>query len=258
MFRKTKETFFVEEGVDGQKTKKQYGILKGKTGKTRKQQNRKKRRILKTELLEEQKRKNLQNCRTVAFLGSFFFFKKGTKIKRTKKPTTKKIQKNFLHVGKQPPNFGTFLFFQLTLSYFCKVSFAENTLKIVFSAVHSFVYHRPFSRPLPCVRWSPRKSDIFKNRLCQQKCPCFRLPNTNSVCLFLKSAILAKNIFVPNHPKTQFVEVFLNNCPFTFFHLCSFSLSNIKRQKQKCIFRKPSLDTPTTCNICDSKMPKAL
>ena len=60
---------------------------------------------------------------------------------KTKPPNNNKHKpKNtFLHVGKDPPIFGkSFLFFKLHSFISAKVCFAENTIKIVFAAEHSF------------------------------------------------------------------------------------------------------------------------
>ena len=61
---------------------------------------------------------------------------------KTKPPKSKQQKtyqkKTFLHFGKQPLFLVKFCFFKLRSFMSTKLCFAENTLKIVFSAEHSF------------------------------------------------------------------------------------------------------------------------
>ena len=68
------------------------------------------------------------------------FYKTQAQNHRGNKTTQKKNRpKNtFLHFGKQPLIFGKFLFFKLHSFMSAKLCFAENTIKIVLSAEHSF------------------------------------------------------------------------------------------------------------------------
>ena len=82
---KTEETlqkYCVQKVLMDKRAKKRDGFFEREDKKkTRKIQNRKKRRILKTCLSGQQKRKNLYNCRKITFGGSFFFLQKTTKTK---------------------------------------------------------------------------------------------------------------------------------------------------------------------------------
>ena len=127
------------KGANGQKTKTKDGILKGKTkGKTRKQNTIGKKKDLKDKPLGELKIKKPRKLQENSLFGPSYKNKR-TKTQRKINKTTKKQIKNFLHVGKQPPIFGKFLFFFNLHSFIsAKLCFAENTIKIVFSAEHSF------------------------------------------------------------------------------------------------------------------------
>ena len=79
---------------------------------------------------------------------AFLFFSK-EKIKHTKKnKTTKQQQQNkqktpFCMLANTPLFLVTFCFFQVALFYFCKAVFRwKHYKKTVFSAEHSFRYHR--------------------------------------------------------------------------------------------------------------------
>ena len=117
--RPPKECF--PKGVDGQETKKHDGILKAKTkGKERKKQNSKKRRILKTGLLGEQKKtKKTLKLQENSLLGPFT--KQKNKHTEKKEPNHKKNKTN----NKKHPFvcWKTTPYFQLTLFYFCKAVF---------------------------------------------------------------------------------------------------------------------------------------
>ena len=155
----------------------------------------------------------------MAFLG--FFSKE--KIKHTKKKqnhqtttTTKQTKKTpFCMLANTPLFLVTFCFFKLHSFISAKLCFAENTIKIVFSAEHSFQVSqivKPLSRPLPKMAllqpkvpfWAlplcllkplflqclvtlngHQKKDHFpKTDSCNENARFFYLPNTNSVCLF--------------------------------------------------------------------------
>ena len=112
----TKSLF--QEGVDGQKAKKEIGILKGKTRKGKKTEKEDKKHF-KTGLLGEQ---NRQKTSKIGGKYPFWAFlqNKSTKTQatKTKPPKTKKqtTKNTFLHFGKQPPIFGNFFFASYTLS----------------------------------------------------------------------------------------------------------------------------------------------
>ena len=66
---------------------------------------------------------------------------RNTEKKKTNHQNQKSDEKNtILHSGKPPPIFVKFLFFFIKVHSFMstKLCFAENTIKIVFSAEHSF------------------------------------------------------------------------------------------------------------------------
>ena len=166
-----------------------------------------------------------------------------------KNKTTKNKNRNRRHLSacwQTTPYF--WYLFQLTLFYFCKLCFAENTKKTVFSAEHSFSVSEivsPLSRETPvfvvfgAFVWLQRKCHFPKTDSCNENAH-FYLPNTHSVCLFSKKAI--KDMFVRNHPKHYFLA-FFEICLFHLFHPFSFSFFQHKRDKnRKCIFyRKPPL-----------------
>ena len=142
--KETKNISVFQEGVDGQEAKKQMEFWKGRQKENQKRKlNRKKRRILKTGLLGTNKEKKTLKLQENS-LWVFFFQTK--KIKHTKRKqnhqttkSTNKQKNTFLHVGKHRAIFGKFvLFFKLHSFFSAKLCFAENTIKIVFSAEHSF------------------------------------------------------------------------------------------------------------------------
>ena len=126
-----------------------------------------------------------------------------------------------------------FCSFQLALFYYCKAVFAENIMKIVFSAEHSFcvsqIVKRPFEAPSPNGTFATKSaifgfSPVFANCLRNAKKPCLFTTTQN----------------------TLFFCVFFWKLSFPFFHL--FSFSNITKTKTKIdFFRIPFLDTSTTC-----------
>ena len=122
-----------------------------------------------------------------------------------------------------------------------KLCFAEYTIKIVFSAEHSF---KPLSRPLPkmtllqpkvpfwvfpCACWSPifvvlgdfewaQTRTIFQKQIVATKMRTFfYLPNTYSVCLFSKKIHFNnKNLLSSQPAKKHYFAVFIF-CFFIFF-----------------------------------------
>ena len=130
--RKTKETHqrvFSKKGLMDKKLRKN-GILKGKT--------KGKRQACWGNKIE----KKTLNLQENSPCGPFAKQKhKNTKEKKQNRQKTKKAKnrpKTPFHFGKQPPTFDTFCFFHVTLFQVCKAVFAENAIKIVFSAEHSF------------------------------------------------------------------------------------------------------------------------
>ena len=133
------------------------------------------------------------------------FSNKKEQLQREKNKTTPPpANKNtFLHVGKQPPMFGKFLFFFNLHSFIsAKLCFAENTIKILFSAVHSFCVSQiaktlfeapsqntPFQSNVPfwvfpCACWNPYfcsvwwvcmvpKKNAFPKQIVSTKMPFF-------------------------------------------------------------------------------------
>ena len=131
--------------VDGQKAKKN-GILKRMTrNKQKNKQNRKNKKFSRQAFwgnkIETKTLKLQEDCLF------WLLYKTKTQKHREIKTKTTKIPKHrpktsFLHFGKQPPIFGNFCFFFKLHSFMsAKLCFVENTIKIVFSAEHSFRYH---------------------------------------------------------------------------------------------------------------------
>ena len=126
--------------------------MKGGTkGNKEKKQNRKKQRISKTGLLKIPP-KNLQICRKITFLG--LLQNKRTKLRERNKTTR----------NPSPPKKHLFACWQTTLQFLvnsaffnlrsfisAKLCFSENSIKIVFSAEHSFclsqIVKPPFEAP---------------------------------------------------------------------------------------------------------------
>ena len=195
------------------------GLLKRKT-KAKKKQNRKKWNTLRQAFCGNKIDKKPLKLQENSLFGPFLQNTR-TKTQATKNKNTKKQKKTYqkntlLHSGKPPPIFVKFLFFIKVHSFrSTKLCFAENTIKIVFSAKHSFQASQ-IVKPLfegkpkmallqpkvpfwvfPCVRWNPyfcsvwwllmgtKKSDIFQKQIVATKMRTFfYLLNTNSVCLF--------------------------------------------------------------------------
>ena len=186
-----------------------------------------------------------------------------------------------MHFGKQAPIFGKILIlFKLHSRMSAKLCFAENTIKIVFSAEHSFCISQivnplPRENPTwhfcnqkchlgfpPCLltpisifvvfgdsEWVQKRIIYPKHIVATKMRAFFYLPNT-IVFAYVKNAISAKKkkLFVHNHPKTLFIFFFFVR--FHFFHFFSFSFSNTKvkkKQKVHILFRKPFFDTLTNC-----------
>ena len=247
-----------QKGVDGQKWKKKYGILKGKTKrKTRKKHNRKKRRIWKTDLVgNEREKKQLQNCRNLTFLGTST---KRRKTKRNKRKSTKRQikQKTPLCMLANNPQFlVNFCFFQLTLFYFCKAVFCQKHYKnCVFSRTHSFcvsqIVKTPFERlpkmallkPLvpfwvfPCACWNPSSYSVWwfcmvtktvtfpkTDSVDENACFCLTFRTQIVLAYFSKQRLFSKKPVCSQqrkeHNSLGVFEVIL-------FHFCSsFSLSS--------------------------------
>ena len=105
-----------------------------------------------------------------------------------------------------------------------------------------------------------------KTDSCNENARYFYLPNTNSVFLFSKTCHFNKKTsFLHSHPKTLFFSllVFLVHFCFSLF---LFAFSKIRKTQTKSApsFRKPFIDTPTTCQkiafallhtTCDCKLP---
>ena len=105
-------------------------------------QKRKKRSILKQAFWGNKIDKKPLKLQENSLLGPFYKTQaQKHRQQKTKPPKSKKTypKKNFLHFGKQPLFLVNFCFFFKLHSFMStKLCFAENTIKIVFSAEHSF------------------------------------------------------------------------------------------------------------------------
>ena len=89
------------------------------------------------------KKKNFSNCRKNNLFGPFYFYKTQAQKhrgKETKPPKYKKQTKktSFCILASNPLFLVNFCFFKLHSFMSAKLCFAENTIKIVFLAEHSF------------------------------------------------------------------------------------------------------------------------
>ena len=172
-----------------------------------------------------------------------------------------------------------------------KLYFAENTIKIVFSAEHSFCASQivnPLSRPLPkmallqprvpfwvfpCACWNPyfcsvlyghQKRTIFPIQIVSTKMRVISFWTQRVFASFSKKCHLSTKPFSSQAPKNHYFSV-LFYFPFPCFLSFSFAFSNIQKTKPKMHFfvRKPFFATPTTCQkrcshpihtTCDSKI----
>ena len=134
-----------------------------------------------------------------------------------------------------------------------KLCFAENTIKIVFSAEHSFCAsqivkplfegkpkwhfcnqkcHFGFS-PVPAetpifvvfgdFEWAPKKDHFAKQIVATKMHTFFDLPNTNSVCLFSKTWHFYKKgpfLFTTTPPQNTIFLGFFWNVRFPVFFSC--------------------------------------
>ena len=142
--RKRKETpqrVFCKKGLMYKKQTKN-GFLKGST--KAKKQNRKKRNTLRQAFGGNKIDKKPLKLQENSLFGPFYKThdkNTGNEKQNHQKAKNKKTyqKKTFLHFGKQPHVFGKVLFlFKLHSFMSTKLCFAENTIKIVFSAEHSF------------------------------------------------------------------------------------------------------------------------
>ena len=192
---------------------------------------------------------------------------------KTKTPKNKKnIPKNtLLHSGKPPPIFVKFLFFIKVHSFrSTKLCFAENTIKKVFSAKHSFQASQ-IVKPLfegkpkmallqpkvpfwvfPCVRWNPyfcsvwwllmgtKKSDIFQKQIVATKMRTSFTFWTLSVFAYFskKWQFYKKKHFSSQPPKNTIFLGFFWNFLFPFFFSCFlfFFFQHKKDKNKKCTF----------------------
>ena len=133
-----------------------------------------------------------------------------------------------------------FLFFPHTVLVFEKLCFAENTIKIVLSAKHSFsktqLVKPTFSQFfLVCTVLGP-KHFLAKTDSARENALFFSLPDTNSVRQFLpKIHFLIFHIFAWPPQKTLFVLVFWP-FPFSFFSFFCFYSQHKKDKNKKCNF----------------------
>ena len=127
--KKTKILMFSKQGLMDKKQRKNR-VLKGKTkGKPEK-------KIKQEDFFDRpfgDTKKNTLKLQENNLLG----FPK--KTKKNKPPNNKK---HLFACWQTPPIFGKFWFFQVTLFYFCKAVFAENTIKKCFQQNTAFRYHR--------------------------------------------------------------------------------------------------------------------
>ena len=138
----TKNLF--QKGVDGQKTKKKCNFEREeKRRKTRKEDRKgRKKNILKQAFWGNKTDKKPLKLQENSLLGPLYKTQ-AQKHRQQKNKTTKKqnkhAQKNLFAFWQTTPIFGNFLFFFKLHSFMStKLCFAENTIKIVFSAEHSF------------------------------------------------------------------------------------------------------------------------
>ena len=161
------------------KNQRKNGILKGRTkGKQGNKTEWEETQDFKDRFLgDTKKERKLWNCRKTAFLG-LFPNKKQQKTQRYKtKPPKNKNDKQKEHLvacwQTPPPISGNFCFFNLHSCISAKLCFADDTIKIVFSAEHSFcvsqIVKPPFEAPyqngtsetksailgFPCACWNP-------------------------------------------------------------------------------------------------------
>ena len=183
-------------------------------------------------------------------------------------------------------NHPLFLFF-IKLHYLmsAKLCFAENTIKIMFSAEHSFLESqivKPLSGPLPkmallqpkchsgfypCACWSPNfysvlplgmttKKDHFpKTDSCNENAFFFTFRTQIVFAYFSKKwQFYKKKTFSSRPPKnTIFLGFVLNFSFFQFFHIILFPFSNIKRTtkiKVHIFFENPFLPPWQTVKKC--------
>ena len=265
----TKNIF--KKGVDGQKTKKKMEFWKGRKKENQeRKQKRKKRSIFKTGLLGEQNRQNTSKIAGNSLFGPFYKTQaQKHRQQKTKPPKSKKnIPKKYLFAFWQTtPIFGKFLFFffQVTFFHVYKAVFCWKHYKIsVFSRAQllcitdsktpfrgktqngTFVtksailgFPRACWNPYFCSVWwlwlGTKKRTTFPKQIVATKMRTFLTFRTQIVLANFskKWHFYKKGPFVHNHPKnTIFLGCFWNVC-FPFFHVFSFSFSNLKKTKTK-------------------------
>ena len=207
--------------------------------------------------------------------------KKKTKWKKTKHQKQNNKQNNtFLHVGKQPPMFGKFLFFfQLTLFYFCKAVlcwkhcrnsvFSRAQLLCITDSKHPFrgafpkwhvcnqKYHFGFS-PVPAEPsifvvlgdfvWSQKKHH-FQKQIVSTKMRFLPSEHKWWLPIFLKMPFLTKNILFTTTPKHNFLGLFWS-FPFPCFSSFLFFFLRHKKTKTKCITKLWLKSPQNWTNFC--------
>ena len=193
-----------------------------------------------------------------------------TNIKTSK---NKPKKHHFAMFKNNPPFFINFLFFQHTVFAFEKLCFAENTIKIVFSAKHSFSKtqlvkptfsamskkhlfqrkgvifglgnfrwnHYFYSFSWFALFWS--KKILVKTGSVHENARFFSLPDTNNVRQFLlKIQFFCFFTFLDDHLKKPLFIGFFLPFPFCLFFFFLFLFLQHKKDKNKKMqfsFRKP-------------------
>ena len=171
------------------------------------------------------------------------------------------------------PLFLVNLFFNLHV-FFCKAMFADNGIKTVFSAEHSFCVSQIIKPPFealsqsgtfetksailgfPCARWNPyfcsiwwfcmvtKKYHFPRTDSCNEKCAFSTFRKQTVFAYFSQSHFCVKRkLLSPTTEKTLFLLFFLCNVPFPCFsYFLFFFLQHEKDKNQKRTFF-PFLDT---------------